>query len=136
LAFAHGSEHAIHVWLAQHRLRPTQAMGVNVAGAEKAHSLQYYLKQTYGAILEWLDAPPSAGGVVNGYRHPKQLGADRWWAMVGLAQARGDHITPRLLANIGTATTIDTLCPTNILPKAGAPLGSYPWTYVGGLIVP
>ncbi len=51
-------------------------------------------------------AAASAGGVVNGYDNPAQLGADRWAALIG---ARGLHAGPALVVMAGTATTVDCL---------------------------
>ncbi|HEX3096787.1 MAG TPA: type III pantothenate kinase [Usitatibacter sp.] len=45
-------------------------------------------------------------GVVNGYRDPGQLGADRWAALIA-AHAVGDG--HKLVANAGTALTVDAL---------------------------
>lgn len=45
-------------------------------------------------------------GVVNGYRDPGQLGADRWAALVAAHAVGEGH---KLVANAGTALTIDAL---------------------------
>lgn len=45
-------------------------------------------------------------GVRNGYKDPKQLGSDRWLAMIAAWNLKGDKC---LVVNSGTATTIDAL---------------------------
>lgn len=57
--------------------------------------------------LEWVRALPAQCGVVNGYDHPDQLGADRWAALIG---ARSLHRGDCLVVMCGTATTVDLLC--------------------------
>ena len=62
--------------------------------------------------VEWLTAGAAAGGVVNSYAVPAQLGADRW---VSLIAARKRAIESELfpsaciVVNAGTAVTIDAL---------------------------
>jgi type III pantothenate kinase len=73
--------------------------------------------------VEWLRSEPSSGGpvlLVNGYRDPGQLGADRWHAMLA---ARAAHPGRALvIVNAGTATTVDCV-------DAGG-------RFVGGVIAP
>jgi type III pantothenate kinase len=58
--------------------------------------------------IEWLRSEPRYAGefvLLNGYRNPTQLGADRWHGMLGACQR-----VPRrsfVLVAAGTATTID-----------------------------
>jgi type III pantothenate kinase len=59
-----------------------------------------------GVPVEWVRSRAEQCGVVNGYAHPEQLGADRWAALIGArALCRGDC----LVVMCGTATTIDVL---------------------------
>jgi type III pantothenate kinase len=61
-----------------------------------------------GISIEWLRSEPRYAGefvLLNGYRNPTQLGADRWHGMLGACQR-----VPRrsfVLVAAGTATTID-----------------------------
>ena len=61
-----------------------------------------------GMSIEWLRSEPRYAGefvLLNGYRNPTQLGADRWHGMLGACQR-----VPRrsfVLVAAGTATTID-----------------------------
>jgi type III pantothenate kinase len=72
-----------------------------------------------GVELVSLRAQAAQLGVVNGYRDPAQLGADRWAALLA-AHVVGEGA--KLVANAGTALTIDAL---------GAD-----GRFAGGLIVP
>jgi type III pantothenate kinase len=59
-----------------------------------------------GVPLLRVESRPEQLGVVNGYRDPGQLGADRWAALIA-AHAVGDG--HKLVASAGTALTIDAL---------------------------
>lgn len=79
----------------------------------------------YAAIRQvWPTA--SQSGVVNGYRVPEQLGADRWLAAIGAHRLYADRTL--LICNFGTATTIDLLL-------AASPAGAGA-LFVGGSILP
>ncbi|MDE1982797.1 MAG: type III pantothenate kinase [Betaproteobacteria bacterium] len=69
--------------------------------------------------LRWVESASSAGGIVNRYDKPGQLGTDRWVALIG-ARARTTH--PVIVVNAGTATTIDALSSTG--------------EFLGGMILP
>jgi type III pantothenate kinase len=75
------------------------------------------------ARLERIVASARRAGVVNGYRHPAQLGPDRWLALLGAHAASPGRSL--LVCGFGTATTIDLL----------AWDGSVA-TFVGGMILP
>ena len=62
---------------------------------------------------------PEQLGVANGYRDARQLGSDRWVAMVAARAAQEGH---KLVVNAGTALTIDALTAEG--------------KFLGGLIVP
>ena len=82
-----------------------QALACSVAGARLEATLAALLADR-GIPMDWLRSSASAHGVVNGYRDPAQLGADRWAALIG---ARGLHDGPAVVVMAGTATTIDLL---------------------------
>lgn len=87
---------------------PGRAVGCSVAGAAVVAAIDRAVQSLGLAGVEWLGSQPDfAGGfvLVNGYRDPLQLGADRWHALLG-ACAR----LPRasiVVTNAGTATTVD-----------------------------
>jgi len=124
LAIAHDQLQTVFAWLQGLPRAPVAAMGANVAGARLAARVQDAL----GLSVRWIASSACAGGVRNGYLSPSQLGADRWLALIGLAaRAVHDPNTPLMLANYGTATTIDTLGPQG---DDGTRL------FIGGLILP
>jgi len=137
-------------WLSTLPARPSRALGVNVAGEPVALMLESLL----GRPVEWVKAGASALGVRNGYRDPAQLGADRWAAMLGLARHERERRSTTasaiesnaaapwpgracaLLANFGTATTIDTLRPLTEVPAGGDAVEGAGFEFQGGVILP
>lgn len=99
----------------------TQVWGVSVAGAHLNQSIERQLK-SMGLTVQWLKPTRSLLGLYNHYVNPDQLGADRWAAALGLHARFNNSHTPIILANFGTATTIDTV-------SADA-------HFLGGLILP
>jgi type III pantothenate kinase len=86
-------------------LQPLRIVACNVAGASVAAQIKA-IADTLAVPLDWFCSSASAGGVVNGYDNPAQLGADRWAALIG---ARALHEGAALVVMAGTATTIDVL---------------------------
>lgn len=80
----------------------------NVAGAAIRDTIAALLARCLpGAAVEWFASVPQRAGVTNGYRNPGQLGCDRFAAAIGAhALAPGKAV---IVANCGTATTIDAL---------------------------
>jgi len=95
-----------------------RAIACNVAGPGIERALQAACAAR-GAQLSIALARAEQLGVVNGYRDPSQLGADRWAALVA-AHALGPGA--KLVVNAGTALTIDALAADG--------------RFEGGLIVP
>lgn len=79
-----------------------------------------------GVVIRHMRPTAAQGGVVNGYRLPAQLGADRWLAAIGAHRLYPDRSL--LICSFGTATTIDLLL-------AASPDGSGA-LFVGGSILP
>lgn len=77
----------------------------NVAGSAFAGPMQDLLKR-WQCPVRWVTAKEAQGGVVNGYRRPAELGADRWCALIA-AHARAEG--PKVVASVGTAVTVDVL---------------------------
>jgi type III pantothenate kinase len=75
---------------------------VNVAGAAAVDAVRAWFR----GRPRFIAATASACGVVNGYREPDKLGADRWAALVG---ARALYRGPCVLVGCGTAMTVDVL---------------------------
>ncbi|MCK9510109.1 MAG: type III pantothenate kinase [Pigmentiphaga sp.] len=117
---------ALPAWLAA--LPPLRgALGSVVAAPGLQARLQQLVRAHSGIDIAWQVARPAALGLINGYREPHRLGADRWLSLVGL-WAHPRHAAARrrgcvqVLATFGTATTIDTITPDGRFP--------------GGLILP
>jgi len=89
----------------------------NVAGVALAGQLQAILAKL-GIAPVFVTAQAAACGVNNGYADPRQLGSDRWAALVA---AWNLHHAPCVVATAGTALTVDALADGE---------------FIGGLIVP
>lgn len=95
-----------------------RAIACNVAGPAVAARLKLACKRV-GARLKIIKSEAEQLGVINGYRRPSQLGADRWAALIAAHHAAEGH---KLVVNVGTALTIDALAGDG--------------RFLGGLIVP
>ncbi len=99
-----------------------QAGGVavccNVAGATVAERITASLAEQ-GLSPRWFGSSERCLGVINGYANPRQLGPDRWAALVAAWQACASAC---VVVNAGTALTVDSL-------DAGG-------RFLGGLIAP
>lgn len=80
-----------------------------------------------GIKCKWLASEEQFCGafdVLNGYKFPQKLGADRWFALLGAADLFPDRSI--VLVQLGTATTVDTLFHR----------GSKKYDFLGGRIAP
>ena len=100
-------------------LSPTRVIASNVAGNNLAGELQEWVRITWQLEVEFLVPAVEAYGVINAYREPSRLGADRWAALLGAARRPHGHLC---VVDCGTAVTIDVLSADNV--------------HLGGLIVP
>jgi len=98
-----------------------QVWAVSVADQHFNHLIEHQLK-SLSLTVQWLRPSRRLHGLENNYVDPDQLGADRWAAAIGLNTRFSNRLAPIILANFGTATTIDTL---SIEPR-----------FLGGLILP
>jgi type III pantothenate kinase len=82
------------------------AVGCSVAASPVRAAVER-AAMTRGVAVQWLDAEPRHDGevvLINGYRTPTQLGADRWHGMLGAClRCPGSFV----LVAAGTATTVD-----------------------------
>jgi type III pantothenate kinase len=101
-AIEHGG---LAVLAAQLPAPPYRVLACNVAGPAVAAEIEF-LAGCLDAPLEWFRSSAAACGLINGYQHPGQLGADRWAALIG---ARQHHAGASVVVMAGTATTIDQL---------------------------
>ncbi len=89
-----------------YRLPPaTRIMLANVAGDAALASIRQALAACRSALHE-VKSASAAGGVVNLYEVPGQLGVDRWCALIGAHRLTS---APCVVVMAGTATTIDSL---------------------------
>jgi len=86
--------------------KPTRVLYVSVAAEANARALESWVEKKWGAPIQRLHAQPRQLGVINTYRDPTTLGADRWAALIG---ARGMTARACVVANCGTAVTVDAL---------------------------
>lgn len=114
-AFAHADlRTALPAWLAALPHAPSGAIGANVAGPIVAGAVERVLQHAGLPGVTWLAPPAASDALVNGYREPAKLGADRWFALLGLCRHPRHRLpasapTARILATFGTATTVDTV---------------------------
>ncbi len=99
--------------------RPMRVLAVNVLGSGFAERLSAWVEDTWEITVEFAAAQREACGVINAYREPERLGADRWVALIA-ARHGGDG--PACVIDCGTAVTID------VLAAHGE--------HLGGLIIP
>ena len=82
-----------------------RVIAVCVAGATLERALGAAVRRRFGMRVEFVRSARHTSGVRNGYRDTWRLGADRWVSVIAAhALARG---RPALIANIGTAVTLD-----------------------------
>ncbi len=112
--------------------RATRAFGCSVADDVTRQAIEAAARDAAGIDVTWLAAQPHFAGVgpgyglalINAYRDPEQLGADRWHAMIAAcAKYPGESL---VIASGGTATTVDCVR----AESGGASV------FVGGLIAP
>ncbi|BAL23013.1 type III pantothenate kinase [Azoarcus sp. KH32C] len=103
-ALAHGAVGELRAIAAAHP-GVTRIFGANVAGPQVAAAIADAL-DGLAPPPQWLQSSAQSCGVINAYDNPRQLGCDRWAALIG---ARAQHAGAGLVVNAGTATTVDVL---------------------------
>ena len=84
--------------------RPDAIHGASVAGNGFPVAFSAWCEQKGWPLPAWADVPRAAHGLTVGYRSPERLGVDRYAGMLG---ALHHHGAPFILADCGTALTID-----------------------------
>lgn len=93
--------------------RAKHAFGCSVADHATMEAIEQAAMEAAGITVTWLKAQPHFAGtgpgyglaLINAYRVPEQLGADRWHAMIAAcAKFPGESL---VVASSGTATTIE-----------------------------
>lgn len=88
------------------RPAPAAVLASNVAGEGAAAGLRGWVERRWGIAPQFVVPRRSAFGVVNAYRVPRRLGADRWAALIAVRR-RLSH--PACIVDCGTAITVDAL---------------------------
>lgn len=114
---------------------PRRILGSNVAGEGVRGMLEHASRTAWDLPVHWHDARDGHDLLLNGYRQPARLGADRWLGLLGLLRHVRDEPawqagSPCILASFGTATTIDTLA------WRTQNDGTRRAAFIGGLILP
>ncbi|MEW5882188.1 MAG: type III pantothenate kinase [Pseudomonadota bacterium] len=112
--------------------RPTAAFACSVADDETMQAIERAVEEVAAIDVQWLRAQPHFAGrgpgyglaLINGYRDPLQLGADRWHAMIAACAKYPNESL--VVATSGTATTVD--CVRGEAGKAAL--------FLGGVIAP
>jgi type III pantothenate kinase len=86
--------------------RPRRIVAVCVAAAGHRAALADWCQRRWRLSPEFVISAAEGFGIRNGYRHPAQLGADRWVALIA---ARSRHLGPCCVVDCGTAITVDAL---------------------------
>jgi type III pantothenate kinase len=90
-----------------------RAIGCSVASDAVAQAITEAVSPLTAGRVHWItsQAQFEYGGIalVNGYRDPDQLGADRWHAMIAARQSFPGQ--PLVVVCAGTATTVDSVDP-------------------------
>ncbi len=97
--------------------RPDAVIAANVAGARVARVLAAAARR-FRRPLRFISSAAAQCGVRNSYANPRQLGADRWAALIGAWNLQRG---PCVVVNAGTTVTVDAL------DRGGV--------YLGGMIV-
>lgn len=113
-------------------LRFRGVFATSVADAEVDRAIERAVLTCSGTTVTWFGPQRHFEGrglghgvaLINGYRNPLQLGADRWHAMVAACAKFPDQ--PLVIVSAGTATTVDCV---RAEPYAAA-------VFVGGVIAP
>ena len=117
IEFAASSDH-VNPFSATHE-NPERILVSNVAG-DGAHQLIVNWTSIFEADPEWVHGEAERCGVKNRYDNPRQLGPDRWAALIAARALEPGRSC--LVVNAGTCTTVDKLS------AAGE--------FMGGLILP
>lgn len=86
---------------------PRGALAVSVAAQETRAALERWVGERWGIAVHSVRARREQCGVVNRYRDPAALGADRWAALIGARRELPDRGV--CVVDCGTAVTIDAL---------------------------
>lgn len=84
--------------------KPDKVVVSNVAGPNIQARLDNWLNNRWGLTSDPLIPQKSAFGVINGYKDPDKLGADRWACLLAV---KNNFDLPACIVDCGTAITVD-----------------------------
>jgi type III pantothenate kinase len=112
--FAQTLEAAVQASLSNLSLKPAtnlHAIGCSVASETATRAIEAAVAPSTPGGVAWLTSETRFEhrgiALVNGYRDPRQLGADRWHAMIAARQSFPER--PLVVVCAGTATTVDSI---------------------------
>ncbi|MDH3761255.1 MAG: type III pantothenate kinase [Gammaproteobacteria bacterium] len=94
----------LHHWMSD--LDSERCYQSSVLDAVRQSRLDACLAEKFGEDVIRFRSKARAGGVVNGYERPAQLGVDRWLAMIGATELVSDDC---VVIDAGSAITLDLL---------------------------
>ena len=116
-ALEHGAEDgAVKNMLERITTPPTGVIAANVAGERFAALVAGAVRERWGLSVQFAITQPQAGSVRNGYDDYRQLGVDRWLAIIAAVDRFAGSVC---IVDAGTAVTIDAVA------AGGAHLGGY-----------
>lgn len=84
--------------------KPEQVLAANVAGEKIGNAVHDAVRARWGLPVDFAATQPAAGDVFNGYDDYRQMGVDRWLAILG---ARHRYRQALCVVDAGTAVTAD-----------------------------
>ena len=117
--------------------RGTAVIGCSVAGAQAVAAVEDAAQMLQLEPVRWVRSQEKFDGpieLINGYRNPLQLGADRWHCLLGACSAMNmEGMTKSLVVvNAGTATTVDCVD----AEEDNAARSKFSGKFIGGVIAP
>jgi type III pantothenate kinase len=117
--------------------RGTPVIGCNVASAEVVAAVEDAARTLQLQPVRWMRSQTAfEGGIalINGYRNPALLGADRWHCLLGACSTMTSKgVTKSLVVvNAGTATTVDCVD----AEEEDAARSKFVGKFIGGVIAP
>jgi type III pantothenate kinase len=115
--------------------RGIDVVACNVAGEEVAAAAKQAVSGAQLGQMYWMQTQRAFAGpvcLINGYRDPLQLGADRWHCMLGACFTASQGVRGLVVVNAGTATTVDCIEATGTRAEHVRFAGRF----VGGVIAP
>jgi type III pantothenate kinase len=107
-----------------------RVVAVCVAGTRLERALSSAARARFGVRTEFIRSERQAAGVRNAYRDTWRLGADRWVAVIAAHELANGR--PVLVANIGTALTLDAVAADGL--HIGGAIAPGPTTMIASLL--